>query len=77
MTRCDCCDLPAESCGRAIEQARRDELKALRQRALQQPGVVPARYPGTCPACRTPINPLDPVRRTEDGWTGVLCCPDD
>jgi hypothetical protein len=72
---CECCDLPPESCGKAAEQQQRRERKARRERALQEPGVVPARHPiPACPGCREPVLVGEPIRRTVDGWVGVLCC---
>lgn len=74
--RCVCCDLPVDQCGKAIEEKRRAEEKAERDRALALPGVVAASYPGTCPTCSTRYSVGEPIRRTDDGWSGVLCCPE-
>lgn len=73
--RCSCCDLPVSMCGKAAEQAAADAHRARVARALAEPGVTPAKFPGRCPTCRSGIAVGDPVYRTEDGWTGYLCCP--
>lgn len=73
---CTCCDLPLYSCGRAIEERRRQDERAVRQRALQEPGVVPAKWTGTC-TCGTPYDVGAPIRKTPDGWANVICCPDE
>lgn len=72
--RCECCDLPADQCGRAAELRERRERKALYQQALATPGVIPARFPGTCPGCHTPYLQGAPIRKGPEGWHGVLCC---
>lgn len=74
VERCPCCDLPVESCGRAVAQQRDREARAQRERALNTYGTIPARFPGKCPGCGEWIDVGDPIRRTTDGWVGVLCC---
>ena len=74
---CTCCDLPPESCGKAAERRRRLDLKAQIERALAEPGVIPAKHLiRSCPGCRSVVPPGHPIRRTVDGWVGALCCPD-
>lgn len=71
---CTCCDLPLYSCGTVIEKRRRQDERAQRQRALQEPGVVPAKWPGSC-TCGTPYLVGEPIRKTPDGYASALCCP--
>ncbi len=66
--RCDCCDLPVESCGRAAEQRHRREAAAERQRALSLPGYFPALYPGMCDDCGERFGPGDLIRRAPSGY---------
>lgn len=73
---CECCDLPPESCGKALEAAQRAEAKALRERLLQTPGSTAANWPLTCCYCGTRSGKGDPIRGSADGWYGLLCCPD-
>lgn len=77
---CDDCDFPTDmcQCGAAAAAAKREAeiLKAERTRALSLPGVVAAKFPGTCPACRSRYADGDPIHHTPDGWVGTLCCPD-
>lgn len=72
--RCDCCDLPVSSCGRAVEQRQRDEERARRERALDEDGTIEAVYPGVCPTCGTYFLPGEPLRRHNRAWFPVLCC---
>ena len=34
---------------------------------------IPARYPGSCRGCLTPITPGDSVERTRHGWAHTTC----
>lgn len=73
--RCTCCDLPAESCGKAIVERKRRELAAQIERALDEPGVYAAKHlTRSCPGCRSVIPKGHPIRKGPDGWIGVLCC---
>jgi hypothetical protein len=74
--RCDCCDLPVESCGRAAAQQQEAERRAVRQRLLQRPGVVAARHASACATCGGRYGLGTPIVHTEDGWTSVECCPE-
>lgn len=72
---CACCDLPLYSCGRAIAEQKAADQRAQLQRALQEPGVVPAQHMiRSCPGCRSVVPVGHPIRKTPDGWVGVLCC---
>lgn len=73
--RCLCCDLPVESCGTAVAAAQAAEERAVRSRALEEPGVVAAAYPGNCATCGLRYAKGDPVGHTEDGWSMTICCP--
>lgn len=75
VIRCHCCDLPVYSCGYEVARRRAEDRKAMVERALQRPGVVRARHRGRCPSCGSLIALGEPVRKTEDGWVSVLCCP--
>lgn len=74
--RCDCCDLPLYACGTEAARRQAEDRKALVERALQVPGVVPARHQGRCPLCGTRYPSGEPIRKTPDGWVSTLCCPD-
>lgn len=74
MTRCDCCDLPVESCGRAAEQRQRANQRAERARLLALPGALPAAYPGKCADCGERFDASDPISRSDDGWRCLVCC---
>lgn len=76
MSRCECCDLPPGQCGTAAERTEAAETRALRLRVLDRPGVMPATYGGGCASCSTRYAVGDPIKRTRDGWSGALCCPD-
>lgn len=72
---CTCCDLPLYSCGKALQARQAAELRAQIERALQEPGVVPAQYLiRSCPGCRSVVPVGHPIRKTPDGYVGVLCC---
>ena len=75
VDRCVCCDLPLSSCGKALEQARRREEFARRQRALAEPGTFEARFPGVC-ACGERFDAGTPLRHHGDGWVNVLEHPE-
>lgn len=74
--RCDCCDLPVSSCGKAVEQKVAAERRAEIARVLMEPGVVAARHSGTCVTCASRYPEGEPIKHTEDGWSGALCCPE-
>jgi len=74
-TLCTCCELPLYSCGKALEERRRRDLKAQIERALDEPGVVPAKHMiRSCPGCRAQVPMGHPIRKSRDGWVGALCC---
>ena len=74
-TRCECCDLPAYSCGRAKESALRKEWKRDRAR-LEARGWFPSIYPGVCEQCRERFEPGTLIRMiAHEGWR-VECCAD-
>jgi hypothetical protein len=64
------------SCGKALQARQAADLRAQIERALQEPGVVPAKHAiRSCPGCRSVVPVGHPIRKTPDGWVGVLCCP--
>jgi hypothetical protein len=70
MTRCDCCDLPVESCGKSLEQQQRAAARAERP---PHGATTAARFPGRCPYGNEPIKVGDPLEYDEEyGWV----CPD-
>lgn len=77
--RCDCCDLPVESCGKAIEDRQRAEAHAERERLLTLPGVIAADLAGRCARCHGRVEVGDPIRHERGqgwhGWRDLLCCP--
>ena len=75
--RCDCCDLPLYLCGVAAERRSEEIRRAENARAMQEPGVVAARFPTRCVTCGTAYRVGDPIRRADDdsGWSGAVCCP--
>lgn len=49
--RCDCCELPVESCGKAAEARARKEARIARTRLLSRPGARAAMFRGSCGVC--------------------------
>lgn len=85
--RCDCCDLPVESCGKAAEQLARRQQLLDRQAALRKPGATVAQYPGVCGECGESFDKGEPIaarsapghrqpidRSGASAWRGLLCC---
>jgi hypothetical protein len=76
-SRCDCCDLPASSCGKAVEAARAAADRQERRRLLDLPGVFHARWPGSCAGCGERFAVDDPIRRFSkviaEGYLGPCC----
>ncbi len=50
-TRCDCCDLPVTSCGRAVEQRQRTEAADRRRALIATRRYFPSQYRGGCAGC--------------------------
>lgn len=72
-TRCDCCDLPVYSCGKAKETRLRQEWKADRSR-LEARGWLSAIYPGVCEQCRERFEPGTLIRMVaHSGWRAECC----
>lgn len=70
--RCDCCDLPVYSCGRAAEQQQRQEQAAHRA-SLIEAGWFPAQWPGSCGRCGH-LFPADTlIVRDDAGWRAECC----
>lgn len=76
MSRCVCCDLPVESCGREIEKERRRTDANERSRVLKEPGAIPAKYNGRCNGCGEWFPKGTPIRAdsNEDGKWIAQCC---
>lgn len=74
--RCDCCDLPVESCGKAVEDRARKEDANARSRALATPGWWQARWPGVCASCRSGFAEGDPITVAHnEGYISYCCLP--
>jgi hypothetical protein len=54
--RCECCDLPISSCGKAAEARQRADARAQR-RYLIRLGWFESLYPGVCDRCDVPFRP--------------------
>lgn len=79
--RCDCCDLPVESCGKAAEARLRAEAARDRDRLLRA-GWAPAVYPGRCAVCQQgfPTGMLIRQAKPKDGryhWTAECCAEEE
>lgn len=76
-SRCDCCDLPVESCGKRIEAARAAADRAERARLFDLPGVFRALWPGSCAGCGERFAEGDPIKRFSkviaEGYLGPCC----
>lgn len=74
--RCECCDLPIESCGKAAEDKQRREQQQERRRLLAHPAWFAALYPGVCERCGERFEPGTPIRMVaHSGWR-AQCCAD-
>lgn len=71
--RCECCDLPEEWCGKAVEDRKRKEAEAERARLLRLPGVVAAQYPSRCQDCQDHYSKGEPIRMGINGWVHAEC----
>lgn len=71
--RCDCCDLPVESCGRAVEARQRQELANARSQALALYGWFRAQYAGRCSQCGEPFKEGDPICAIDGGYKSYCC----
>lgn len=80
VMRCDCCDLPVESCGKAAEVAQRAALDAWRK-WLCRHGWFRSNYAGSCHQCGTEFKAGSVIR--SGGFTGrggvyvAACCAPD
>lgn len=74
LARCDCCDLPTYSCGKAVEDRQRHDLAAERARLLAHPAWFAAVYPGTCEQCGERFEAGTPIRMVpHSGWRAQCC----
>ena len=74
-TRCECCDLPVRSCGKAKETELRRQDRQYRA-WLTARGWFPAQWPGCCERCGTEFKAGTLIRRDpgEDGYRSADCC---
>lgn len=71
--RCDCCELPVSMCGKAAEQRLRAAETAKRKALLALPGVIGARYSGTCGGCGEHFAEGAPIKRRDRTWVADCC----
>jgi hypothetical protein len=82
--RCECCDLPVASCGKAAEtkQRREDQRQRMQLRVrLMAAGWLLSRYPGFCVRCGEPYPEGTLIQRRTDprcpdgpcGWVAECC----
>ena len=73
-TRCECCDLPTESCGRAAEARLALEEGARQANLLRNPPWFTATYAGHCGNCAEHFESGYPIRvSTKRGAYGRPC----
>lgn len=74
-TRCVCCDLPAESCGKAAEQRAQQSKREQDASTRLKPGVIDAQYDGRCACCGEPFAAGDPIKHSDidHGWVAGCC----
>lgn len=66
-TRCDCCNLLPDACGK--EAAKKQEAEAKQQRAeLTARGWFVSRFPGSCRGCGEDFDPGALIHGTSDGY---------
>lgn len=70
--RCECCDLPAYSCGKAKETELRREWQWNRAR-LEAAGWFSALYPGVCADCGEGFEAGTLIRMGGSGWHAECC----
>lgn len=71
-TRCECCDLPSESCGRALEQQERVE-SARHRGSLVRAGWFPAQYAGACGTCGEWFKEGSLIHAGPGAWEAECC----
>lgn len=76
--RCDKSDLPPSMCSHCRGGQQDRYAAARRERLLDQPGVVAAKFPGRCGACGEPTRLGEGIMRNPDGhgWLGECCMED-
>lgn len=72
MARCDCCDLPVESCGKAVEQRQRIERRA-HVEEMNRKGWIPSRYGGVCIECGHGYKVGGLIKGSIAGYKGECC----
>jgi hypothetical protein len=73
-TRCECCDLPAYSCGKAKEAAQLRERDEQRGRRIAGGHWTAAHYRGVCARCGEPFDVDALIRYAGDGGWLAECC---
>lgn len=70
ITRCDCCDLPADSCGKQLENQQRRDAAEERAHRLAN-GWHEAQYPGRCLRCAEHFPAGTAITSYAQAWA---CC---
>jgi len=73
--RCECCELPVYSCGKAVEDRQRRYEQAERAALLARPSWFAAHYRGPCDSCGVWFEPGTPITIAADagGWRAECC----
>lgn len=73
--RCICCDLPVESCGKAIEVKETALGREIRQAVAHTPGWSVAKYGGACERCREwyVVGEFITYDKNALGWSATCC----
>lgn len=73
--RCECCDLPVSSCGKAAEHRQRVALARWRSQ-LRERGWFESAWPGVCP-CGEPFKEKALISRDQASgrWIAECCAP--
>lgn len=66
-TRCECCELPLYSCGKAAAQKQETEEKKFRTE-LAARGWFASQFPGSCRGCGEDFEPGSLIHGTSDGY---------
>ena len=71
-TRCECCDLPVESCGKAAEQLQR-RIRQQEIENLQRRGWFPSAYGGSCFSCSSHFTKGTMIKAVLGGYKAECC----
>lgn len=72
MPRCDCCDLPVESCGKEAERRQRIERNS-QLSELARKGFFPSQYGGNCFSCGLPFPKGTHIKAVMGGYKAECC----